>query len=158
MKWIARLFTVSILLTALAVPFFIDNKDGEPMLSLPNSDSLKPEGFSSGTKTTVYKWQDAQGNWHYGDAPPEQQQGVATLEINSNTNLIQGLKPPKASSTASSPSSATSPAPAAAKMTDSNKDILSFERATNVMKDAKLAAKAMEQRNEQLKAIVGESN
>lgn len=155
MKWLVRLITIALLITALAVPFFIDNKDGEPMLSLPSSDSLKPGGFSSSTKTTVYKWQDAQGNWHYGDAAPEQQQGVATLKINSNTNLIQGFKPTEASNPKSS---ATSPAPAAAKMTDSNKDILSFERATNVMKDAKLAAKAMEQRNEQLKAIAGESN
>ena len=42
MKWIYRFVTVVMLAGVLAVPFFMKNKDGEPMLSVPSADDLVP--------------------------------------------------------------------------------------------------------------------
>ena len=151
MKWIYRFLTLGILIGALVLPFFIDNQQGEPMLSLPSAGDLIPSQIEqlpipNPNTTTVYKWQDDKGVWHYGDVPPEGQANISTIEVNSNTNLIQGNRPPPQSEMIK----AEDGVPA------EGEDFLTLERARNVLKDAKLAAKAMEERNEQLKTLVGE--
>lgn len=156
MKWIYRLFTLAIIAGALIVPFFIDNQQGEPMLSLSESKDLLPT-FSPSAQSAqieahsqpankIYKWQDTEGQWHYGDTPPGQNATVVEVQINTNTNIIQPLDLPEAQD-------AGQPESFSAQMSPSDGDILSFERAKNVMRDAKLAAKAMEARNEQLRAL-----
>lgn len=156
MKWIYRLFTLAIILGALIVPFFIDNQQGEPMLSLPTGKDLIPDLPSSQSTEAlglpvnkIYKWQDAEGQWHYGDTAPSQNLKVVEVQINTNTNIIQPLAVPEAQVT-------EQPENFSAQMSPSDGDFLSFERAKNVMRDAKLAAEAMEARNAQLRALTGE--
>lgn len=153
MKWIYRLFTVLLLVAALGIPFFIDNQQGEPMLSLPTKDDLVPAIVEKNipklpNTTTVYKWQDEHGVWHYGDAPPAKEKTVTTMQLDNRTNVIQSLKPEKKDEGSSNP---------ALQMTPSDTDFLSVERAANVLKDAKLAAQAMEERNKHLQAVLGET-
>jgi len=157
MKWMFRLTTVSMLIAAIGLPFFINNKQGEPMLSLPTSKDLFASTPESGqtllpaTQTKVYKWQDAQGVWHYGDQAPTAQTPVQTVVVDSRTNVIQGLQP--------APEDDTSPATQTnkARTPQDNSDLLTLDRAMNLMQDAQLAAQAMEARNKHLNTIVGES-
>lgn len=153
MKWVYRLFTLGILVVAIGIPFFIDNKQGEPMLSLPKASDIlpgkallnEPSSALTGNRT-VYKWQDAQGGWHYGDTPPTDAQNVSAITVNSNTNMIQSspkTKPEESSSTS------TYQAP-------SDEDVLSFERAKNILKETKEVAKMLESRNQELGHIVGD--
>src|SRR3989338_4004900 len=98
MKWIYRFFTIAMLMGALAVPFFINNKDDKPMLSMPTASDLMPgntEAMLPGNNRTVYKWKDADGVWHYGDQPPASgTTKVETMSIATYANIIQSLKPP----------------------------------------------------------------
>lgn len=146
MKWIYRFFTLAILVTALAVPFFINNKDDQPMLELPTVSNMLPA-----SSRAVYKWQDAQGVLHYGDTPPANNaHSFEKMEVSTNTNIIQGFTPPVDSEPETEPA-ATPPT-----VTDSNADGLSLARLKNIMTDARSAAQLMEQRNVQLKQIAGD--
>lgn len=161
MKWIYRFLTIASLVAALAIPFFINNKDDKPMLSLPTASDLMPGKTEtmlpgnnfSGNSRTVYKWKDAEGVWHYGDQPPvSSTTKVETMSIATDTNIIQSIKPP-APEVPAEPALAKTQTPA---MTDANEDMLSFEHFKNVMNDAKGAAQMMEQRNAHLKEITGD--
>jgi hypothetical protein len=39
-------------------------------------------------KTTVYKWQDAQGRWHFGDAPPAKAKHAKKEIYSDNVNVL----------------------------------------------------------------------
>lgn len=47
-------------------------------------------------KTTVYKWQDETGQWHYGQSAPSDANDVQALVINPNQNVIAGIAVPAA--------------------------------------------------------------
>jgi hypothetical protein len=165
MKWIYRFFTLGILAAALIGPFFINKPDGEPIMSFPTTDNLNPAKFLSSDKpatsgssfspssTTIYKWQDAQGQWHYGDAPPDNNPSVSTLQVDTNTNIIQSLKiePDEPEQLEGVPAPAKQTLPE--RLTDGE---LSFDNALNAINDAKMVRDMMESRNDQLKALSGE--
>ncbi len=44
--------------------------------------------------TTVYKWQDEKGEWHYSSEAPPQQPGVEQIQLNTEQALIPGMLPP----------------------------------------------------------------
>lgn len=172
MKWIYRFVTITIIFGAVALPFLVDNQNGQPMLSLPsipipglqqaqtkNSSTHVHEHTdlspSANKTTTAYKWQDENGNWHYGDMPPPGHQGIEMLNIRNDVNLVQGLRQQE-SDEAEGDEKKDAAQQAAEKMTSGDEDLLSFERAQNIMKDAKLAAEAMSARNEQLGRTLGE--
>ena len=118
MKWIFRLTTILVLVAAMALPFFIDNNNGEPMLSLPSTESFLPSKSSTATisnvlptTTTVFKWKDASGVWHYTDQAPTDRVDIETVEIDTRTNIIQSF------SDSSPDVAADSAASTAAKMT-----------------------------------------
>lgn len=159
MKWIYRLFTVAILGGAMLLPFFINNHEGKPMFSIPEAGDLVPSALTSGqdnsplpsisTSQTFYKWQDENGTWHYGDAPPAKASGFSTIEIDSNTNVIQSIpsadEPPPASNVNqvnTSPDTSTSVG-----------NVLSLDRAMNVLQDAQKVQGLMDNHNAQLEAI-----
>ncbi len=163
MKWIYRLMTFAILAAAITFPFFMDNHEGEPMLSLPSASDfippvLKPEAGSlsdaySGGERTVYKWQDEHGTWHYGDLPPENaQQPVATISVNTQTNIIQSVPVEQPAEAASASISASSQYTA-----PTDAELLSLDRAMNILNETKAVRDVMESRNSQLNAIVGEN-
>ena len=59
------------LLGALAAPFFL-TVNGKPVLTIDKVvDDATPDALT--TPTEVYRWQDANGQWHFGEAPPEGQ-------------------------------------------------------------------------------------
>lgn len=166
MKWIYRFFTLGILAAALIGPFFINKPDGEPIMSFPTTENLNPTTLFSGdkpassaqtsfspTSTTIFKWQDAQGQWHYGDDPPENNPSVSTLQVDTNTNIIQSLKIEleQPEILEGVPAQANQKLPE--RLTDGE---LSFDNALNAINDAKLVRDMMESRNDQLKAISGD--
>ncbi len=62
-----------------------------PNLSLDSFSSPSLDSVTSGGKQTVYKWVDTNGVTQYSAEPPADQ--VAdTLEVDPNTNLVQGLR------------------------------------------------------------------
>lgn len=164
MKWYYRFFVVAILAAALIGPFFIKTPDGKPVMEMPTAKDFIPEKlFSSESdsnissplpsgKQSYYKWQDELGQWHYGDQPPSDSSKVSTLQVDTNTNIIQSLKiepemtedvPPEANQQQKLPDRL------------SNGE-LSMENALNSINDALLVRDMMESRNEQLKAITGD--
>ncbi len=158
MKWIYRIFTLIILAGALAIPFFMKNKQGDPMMSLPEMKDLSPSSLVSNTPNmssdrTIYKWKDANGVWHYGDQPPEGSQ-FTTLVVNDKTNILQSTPVPEK----------TAPPNKATPNTDNknaytppknNEDTLTLDRALNIVDDAHAVREIMEQRNQQLDTLTG---
>jgi hypothetical protein len=62
------------------------------------SDSIETKVKSSLTSeppapvtTTVYKWQDAKGRWHFGDAPPPDAKHVVAESYSNDTNVLPRL-------------------------------------------------------------------
>lgn len=165
MKWIYRIFTLIILAGALAIPFFMKNKQGEPMMSLPGLKDLSPSSIvsnvpSPASNRTVYKWKDHNGVWHYGDQPPEGVQ-FSTLVVNDKTNIIQSTPVPK---TDSAPTKATlnnepkntyTPSKNTYAPPKSDEEVLTLDRALNIVDDAHAVRDMMEQRNQHLDALTG---
>jgi hypothetical protein len=168
MKWISRFFTFSLLGAAIIIPFFIQNENGSPSIGMPTVDDFIPDKFlpdsitgkesthktaSKSANQTFYKWQDELGTWHYGDTPPPGSSNVASLQVNTNANIIQSLK------IEDEEEEVTQMVSQQPKMSESMSDgKLTVDDAMNIMSDAKNVRDMMESRNEQLKMITGESN
>ncbi|MEO0996749.1 MAG: hypothetical protein AAFX58_04450 [Pseudomonadota bacterium] len=118
MKLFVKLLILVLLLASVG-PFFLKGPDGEPLwsyrevlhaakaklgritstpVSLPSPAALQP-----GDDVTVYRWQDASGEWHFAGEPPV---GVSfdELKIDPDTNAIQmeRAEPPVAAAPAES--------------------------------------------------------
>lgn len=84
---------------AFAGPMLLKKPDGTPFIEFPSIELPSTEeswdssnNFSaSGTNQSFYKWQDEDGTWHYSDEAPTGKT-VETITVNTNTNLIQGLR------------------------------------------------------------------
>lgn len=165
MKWYYRFFMVAILAAALIGPFFIKKPDGNPVMEMPTAADFIPDKLMPGDRTgentnsavsssnqTYYKWQDEHGQWHYGDQAPATINKVSTLQVDTNTNIIQSLKiEPEETE------EATQSAPKQEKLPERlTSGELSFENATNALNDALLVRDMMESRNQQLNAITGD--
>jgi len=174
MKWIYRLFTVSMLAAVLIGPFLMDNKNGEPMMSLPNLSDFSPASLLPGSsdssdssaildalpssKTTVFKWQDKDGTWHYGDQAPINKAEVSTVEVDSNTNIIQSIKL-ESDEDDKKESGSNKSFQAQHGMTappEEGESFLTIERTMNIIKDAQSVQGIMDSRNDRLKSALGE--
>ena len=86
---------------AFAGPMLMKKPDGTPFIESPldffSSDSKENsrELSTINSSQSFYKWQDEDGTWHYSDQPQEGQ-NIETVTVNTNTNLIQGLRMKKA--------------------------------------------------------------
>ena len=166
MKLISRFFTFSLLAAAIIIPFFLKTENGKPTLAMPTVDDFIPDKVlpdsltgkseapsqqASSSKQTFFKWQGADGVWHYGDRPPAGSKNVTSLQVNTNANIIQGLK---VESKFDEVQALQKDQP---KMSNSLADgELTMDDAMNVMSDAKAVRDMMESRNEALKAITGD--
>lgn len=163
MKWYYRFFVVAILAAALIGPYFIKKPDGKPIMDMPTASDFIPDRLLPGSSSpnndntptsssqTYYKWQDDQGQWNYGDQPPSSPGKVSTLQVDSNTNIIQSLKiEPEIEE---QPQEANQQKKLPERLTNGE---LSFDNAVNALNDATMVRDMMESRNEQLKAIVGD--
>jgi hypothetical protein len=154
-------FLLIVLLGGALVPlFFIQNKQGEPMLSIP---SLTLPSLSSGTDTLssiptspehqqFYKWKDAKGQWHYGDKPPTNTP-YKTININIQTNIIQHTPIPKQETAQASTSVQPAPPKPAYTPPKDDKDALTIDRALHIINDAKSVRNQMNERNKQLEQL-----
>lgn len=62
-------------------------------LSLPKLPESKPD---SNGPVTLYRWQDATGQWHFSNSPPLRTVKTAnfsSLVVNPDANLIQSIQP-----------------------------------------------------------------
>ncbi len=157
MKWIFRLATFSLLVGAIAWPFFMKNRGGEPMLSIPTLTDWQPPalkdfipgaGESGGVKSPLsggtqvfYKWRDEHGQLHYSDEPPPQTAEFQIVEVDPNANVIQSVPVDEEEE--------ATPEPAKALPGDVS-EILTPGNARKVLEDAKVARKMMESRTENI--------
>jgi hypothetical protein len=68
-------------LAAVVGPFFM-KVNGQPIMTTDKLiDDSTPDALKA--PTTVYRWQDAQGNWHFGNERPEDTAGqrVETIAV-----------------------------------------------------------------------------
>tara|TARA_R110001592_G_scaffold66617_1_gene204541 strand:+ start:18249 stop:18746 length:498 start_codon:yes stop_codon:yes gene_type:complete len=165
MKWYYRFFVVAILAAAIIGPFFIKKPDGKPIMEMPTAQDFIPDKLFSGSSdssaskasssssSSYYKWQDEKGQWHYGDQPPTNSSKVSTLQVDTNTNIIQSLKIEPEVEEKEVQQEASPPKQLPERLTSGE---LSLENAVNSVNDAIQVRDMMESRNEQLKAITGE--
>lgn len=127
MKLLLKLLIV-ILIAAVAAPMLIKGADGQPLMkpsqllpdalltglgfvpsrSVAPTVSLPARPESTHTPgTQVYRWQDAQGQWHYSDRPLDQKAEATLIR---QTNQIQAYSPKESSSQTSSVSTTAKPA------------------------------------------------
>ncbi len=67
-------------------PFAGDGPDLS--IGLPSASSVLPAG-----KEQAYKWRDKDGVVHYSSEPPPDSESAELLQVDPNTNLVQGLRP-----------------------------------------------------------------
>ncbi|MDO6680758.1 MULTISPECIES: DUF4124 domain-containing protein [unclassified Oceanobacter] len=75
-----------ILVSVFMTPYFLNRSDGKPLVSM--GESVDSTLSTMTTRKTYYKWQDAEGIWHFGDEVPE---GVAVIPVTVDTaaNILQ---------------------------------------------------------------------
>ncbi|MEM9171854.1 MAG: DUF4124 domain-containing protein [Pseudomonadota bacterium] len=88
-------FLALVVVLALAGPFFIKGPDGQPLWSWQQTLEAVKRAPGNAVKQTipgasevdVYRWQDADGQWHYSGEPPE---GIQTelLKVDPRTNMV----------------------------------------------------------------------
>lgn len=82
---------------AFAGPVLMKKPDGTPFMESPldlfSTSSTGSQNNESSINTTqsFYKWQDDEGTWHYSDQP-QAGKNIETVTVNTNANLIQGLR------------------------------------------------------------------
>ncbi len=87
--------SVLVLVIGTSGLFFLKRPDGQPWLSVsdfvPETTSIPTllEATSKG-EIQVYRWQDKNGHWHLSDQPPAGEP-FDTVNVDPNTNLIQGV-------------------------------------------------------------------
>jgi len=91
---------IALLIIACIAPMVIKGPDGEPLMSIedwiPSTPTIPDELQSDDEPTTVYKWQDEDGNWHFSNTPAQAQAGAEKLTIDSSSvNTVQAVKVPK---------------------------------------------------------------
>ncbi|ARU54204.1 hypothetical protein OLMES_0095 [Oleiphilus messinensis] len=143
--------TLSILGGALALPFFMDNRQGEPMLSLPKLSDLPNVGLDSGRAAlpdgapsvksgeVFYKWRDQNGRMHFSNEKPVDVANYEIVAVDTSANTIQSIPVEEHSDTEAEK------APA--------EDVVSVSNAMKVMEDAKAVQQLMDQRAEAMKAM-----
>lgn len=82
---------------AFAGPMLMKKPDGTPFMESPldlfstSSTGSQNNESSLNTSQSFYKWQDDEGTWHYSDQP-QAGKNIETVTVNTNANLIQGLR------------------------------------------------------------------
>ncbi|NNF66847.1 MAG: DUF4124 domain-containing protein [Gammaproteobacteria bacterium] len=144
-----------IVVLALAGPFFIRGPDGQPLLSFGDVKlQLSAAGHDIATGwnrlTTrfghadeplpVYRWKDADGNWHYSDAANPAGESEL-IYIDPDKNVIPGIDIPN--------TQATSVRSVQAK--PANGIQIKNLNPAQILNDARDAAKTMEERNAEIR-------
>ncbi len=156
MKWILRLLTLMSMIVVLTIPLWMDrfflNPQSQPA-STPETGLLERLP-SPARNTTVYKWQDDSGQWHYSDAPPTDARTHETLEVSSQTNIIQSTPVPEEKNQTAAQDG--KPKPEKDQAGDKNQeDLFSLDRIQNILQETREVRDLMESRNRELEEITG---
>ncbi|MFT4775927.1 MAG: hypothetical protein ACI9B7_000292 [Oleispira sp.] len=141
---------------AFAGPMLLKKPDGSAFIDSPldffstNSTGSKNNESSNMTRQSFYKWQDDDGTWHYSDQP-QAGKNIETVTVNTNTNLIQGLRREKNKELAviekkseSKTEGSTMPLP----MT------VPIEKISKILQDANNIQQLMDDRNQQIEQAI----
>lgn len=122
------------------------SKDDIPTIATPNLQNIVP-ALPAG-KDTVYKWTDADGAIHYSSEPPPEshQASAEKMEVDPNTNLIQGIKVPEPT-----PETAVSAAPPPQLHSPH-----SIQGAQKLIEDAKNVQNLLDERFKKQQAAMGD--
>lgn len=162
MKWVFRLLTLGSLAIAVMFPFFISDKSGNRMMSIPGIKTEDAPTLMQLEKLPedevirqVYKWKDAQGQWHYSDEPPSDQSAVEQISVSNKTNIIQSLKVPEESEEPEAPKQARAKTASQQESLDrlETESPLTLDRLQNVLKDTQAVKELMESRNAALEEL-----
>lgn len=110
---------------------------------------------TAGSRTKVYKWQDAQGRWHVSNTPPANIKGAQERLYRSNQNTVPGGMPePKETpsqqeTSGSRADSAPSSGPQGQPDASSPEDGGMFGRYTDALRQAREVQQLSNQRNQQ---------
>jgi len=138
MKFSLIFFMLSALAVAIATPYVMKMASGQKT-GLEDVFSVKvPEQ----TRKTFYKWQDASGQWHFGDEVPE---GVATVavEVDTAANIMKPFDIPEPEEKEVKPKAVESPELSAI-------PIITPERATEAFEKTDQVKALLENRDKQL--------
>lgn len=91
-RWTYRLLPLLILLVVGAIFLGAFAPDTVTHLKFPAFEQRVPATLDGAGPRIVYKWQDAQGGWHYEEAPPKDQ-SWQTIRLDPDTNLIPAIQP-----------------------------------------------------------------
>ena len=118
MKTFIKLMAL-LLIMAIAGPFFIKGPDGRPLMPWPQwrwstlasvlasvkhliqpqpgpaSVSNSEDKDKKSTFTKIFKWQDAEGTWHYSDMNTNMSHTSQELYLNPNANVVHLQLPKK---------------------------------------------------------------
>lgn len=84
------LFLAVFLLVITTMPWLLMQRGGN---WLPEITADRGTESTPSTRQTFYKWQDASGQWHFGEQAPEGVQAVA-INVDTAANIIQSVKAP----------------------------------------------------------------
>ena len=76
-----------------------------PDISLPKTLNPFPGQSTEGGEITVYKWQDATGQWHYSNEPPADNRPFERIGIDTRANVLPGNMPDNDETPEQTPSS-----------------------------------------------------
>ncbi|WP_283788609.1 DUF4124 domain-containing protein [Bermanella sp. WJH001] len=97
MKLFNKLLLLALVL-ALASPFILKKPDGTPILEIskflePTKD-LTSSVLPSAAPKSLYRWQDAKGNWQYSDHPP-QDAHAQQIQVEDKINSMKTIDLPE---------------------------------------------------------------
>ena len=132
---------------AFAGPMLMKKPDGTPFMETPWESLKSSENEASiNAQQSFYKWQDDDGTWHYSDQP-QAGKNIETVTVNTNANLIQGLRPEKKVEKAVE---IKKPEPKAAAPTLGLPMTVPLEKVTKMLDDANNMQEIMDNRTKQI--------
>jgi hypothetical protein len=86
------------LVLALASPFILKKPDGNPILDISEfiepAKNLTSSVAPSAAPKSLYRWQDAKGNWQYSDHPPEGS-NAQQIQVEDKINSMKTIELPE---------------------------------------------------------------
>ncbi|MFY0639654.1 MAG: DUF4124 domain-containing protein [Bermanella sp.] len=86
------------LVLAVASPFILKKPDGSPILDISEfiepAKNLTSTVVPSAAPKSLYRWQDAKGNWQYSDHPPEGS-NAQQIQVEDKINSMKTIELPE---------------------------------------------------------------
>lgn len=141
-------FNLSFVLVVLVGWVIYDNWDKIAHVSVPSIDHIVPKNLISSNKeqttiTKIYKWKDADGNWHFTNEAPEGVTNAEVQTIRSNNNVIPSTLPSSASHAEQKPNA------------NKNSNGL-FSRLPNAINEARNLDHKIDERNKRMEKITSD--